>query len=489
MRGPRREEGSQLAAFPSCPGGWFDLPPMRRRRRSSSFHPLAAAMFLAFAVLSAGSQISNSGPPSVSISLLQPPQMSREHASLASAMQEPVARSAAIYGYTLDSSYDYREIVCPFAPRDVLLAYESVSPNGAISRFTAVLSPGSGSRRSPVQIIPILHFGVTPFVPAYSNPHSIEIFNQAVDTAPVGSAALAEIQVGRAPIVLRGLCYLAMIGAEPSALRSPSLEAATFLAPVPTLQFLAGGRTRQLISIRNSTTTYQVWTLTFSAVGTLLASSREEHAVDRRALVLRAAAQPAAPSMSTPPVTTSSAPATNPAPQPAAVAASETTPTEMRPAPPVSPVAAVAASPLPQPPVASPPVAPAPVSAPGPVAASPASQPAPLSQPMAAPSPVSPPAAVAEVPVTEPALAVKDAAAAPPAPPATPPPPAPVAPVAAAMVAPPAPATPALPVANSYRAMQPSLPEPPRRFIPDPPPPPRRFVPASALQTPPHLPQ
>jgi hypothetical protein len=463
---------------------------MRHPRRSTSLQSLAA-IFLALAMLSAGAQTAPENPQSISISLLAPQQMSSRHASVAGAMQDAVARSAGIYGYTLDSSFDYREIACPFVPHDVLLAYESVSPSGAISRFTAVLSPGGSGGHSPVQIIPILHFGVTPFVPAYSSPHSIEIFNQAVDTAPVGSAALAEIQVGRAPIVLRGLCYLAMIGAEPSALRSPSLEAATFQAPVPTLQILENGRTRQLISIRNSPMTYQVWTLTFSSGGRLLATSREEHQADRQVLI-EAATPTAPPSMTAPPVAAaSSAPAsTPPTPQPAVVAplavsapsAAVVSPVFQpvpvaAPSTPISPPAAVAESPAPQPASAA-------VSAPAAVAVSPVSHPVPL----AVPPPASASAVIPESPMAQPALPAKDGIVASAAPAATAvvAPPAPVAP---AMVAPPPPARPSVPAMNSYRATQPALPEPPHRFIPDPPMPPRRFIPTSALPNPPHLPQ
>ncbi len=441
---------------------------MRRRRRLTAIRLLATTC-VALGALSAGAQTTPATAESIAIALLPPQQMSPEHARLASNMQDSVARSAGIYGYTLDASYDYREIACPFAPHDVLLAYESVSPNGAISRFTAILSPGDSSGRSPVQIIPILHFGVTPFVPAYSSPHSLETFNQAVDAAPVGSAALAEIKAGRAPIVLRGLCYLAMVGAEPSALRSPSLEAATFQAPVPTLQFLEKGRSRQLISIRSSATTYQVWALSFSSSGRLMAASREERPVDRMPELLEAATPAGA---RTPAVAASNPPVpSTPMEQPAAAM-----PLASQPATPVAPAAisapsAVAASASPE--SASP-------AASGHGAVSAVSQPAPI----AAPPPVTSSAVIAESPIAQPALPAKEAVVAPPVP-ATP-----LAPVAATMVTPPSPpAMPAAPDANSLRSTQIVIPEPPHRFIPDPPPPPRRFTPASALQTPPHLSQ
>src|SRR5271170_6810419 len=167
---------------------------MRHRIRSTSL----LALCLACATISAVAQSKLSqaqlspanlnGHQPASVPLLPPAQMPAADAQLAVLSQDAIARSAEVYGYTLDSSSSYREIACPFAPRDLLLAYESALPNGAISRFSAILSRdgGSGSAgRSPVQIIPILHFGVVPFVPAFSNPHSIEVFNQAVTAAPV----------------------------------------------------------------------------------------------------------------------------------------------------------------------------------------------------------------------------------------------------------------------------------------------------------------
>jgi len=430
-----------------------------------------------------------------SVSLLPPAQMPLADASLAAQSQEAVARSAQIYGYTLDPSYSYREIACPFAPRDLLLTYESALPNGAISRFSAVLTRDGTSGNpghSPVQIIPVLRFGVVPFVPAMSSPHSIEVFNQAVTAAPMGRELLASMQTGQQPLLLRGLCYLALVGAEPAALRTPSLDAATVHAPVPTLQFLEKGRTRQLISIRNSATTYQVWTLTFSPNGKLMTAAREEHPVEPTTPVVLQAATPASPGTSPVAITVGPAvvvpPASPTPPQPAAASqpAPPATPSPAVPTP-TPPTEATAAPPQPaEPPNTEPPTAPT-SNAP--------------SQP--APAEMTPPTGVTSTP-TQPAAPPKTA---PPlmAPSAVPPPPAPTEAAAAPQPASSAPPTevttaspeaatpPTAPAEVMAAASQPvvhrNLPEPPHRFIPNPPAPPSRIVPASALQSPPHLPQ
>src|SRR5271163_4218483 len=417
---------------------------MRRRIGLTNLATVLAALFSAFATLSAGAQLAPENRP-VSIPLLPPAQMSAADARIAVQSQEAVARSAQIYGYKLDSSYSYREIACPFAPHDLLLAYESISPNAAISRFSAVVSRNgrSGSAdHSPVQIIPLFHFGIIPFVPASSSPHSIELFNQAVTAAPVGRALLSDMQRGQDPLVIRSLCYLAMIGVEPAALRSPSLDAATVHAPVPTLQFAEKGKTRQLISIRNSDTTYQVWTLTFSASGRLTTAAREEHPVEPATPVLLQAATPAFPSAA--PVAANTAPAANPT--------------------------------LPQPAVASPPTPPA-VPPPTPPTEATAAPPQP-----AAPPNTPPPAPVSAVPL-ETALIAATAASPQPAEPSANPT---AVTVAATRPAVPPPST---AVVTSLPVLHRNLPEPPHRFIPDPPPPPSRIIPASALQSPPHLTQ
>ena len=163
-------------------------------------------------------------PPAAeySIPLLSPEQMSADDQAVALRQQLAIAESAQFYGYTLDSSYTYRQMGCPVAPNHLLLAYEATSPNGSISRFTAVVRRGSQGettgRQIPPQIIPILHFGVVPFIPAIANPHSIEVFNAAISPAPSAIEVLSATQAGSQPLLVRALCYLAMVGEEPAAL-------------------------------------------------------------------------------------------------------------------------------------------------------------------------------------------------------------------------------------------------------------------------------
>jgi hypothetical protein len=213
----------------------------------------------------------------ISISLLAPAEIPASDARLAADSQSAIARSAAIYGYILDSSYDYKEIACPYAPNDLLLSYESLQPSGTASRFTAIVPRDAGSSNG-TQIISISHFGSVPYLPAASNPHTFALFNRVVSAAPVGQAVAQNPQSN--PLLVNSLCYLAMIGEPPAALRAPSLDPATVHGPVPTLQFREKGTVSQVITVRNSRDTYQVWTLTFARNGSLLSAERVNHPID-----------------------------------------------------------------------------------------------------------------------------------------------------------------------------------------------------------------
>jgi hypothetical protein len=444
-----------------------------------------------------------------SIPLLSPDQMKADDRATAQSQQQAIAQSAQFYGYALDTSYAYREIACPVAPKHLLLAYEATSPNGSLSRFTAVVRRSSegeiAGRQTPAQIIPILHFGVVPFIPAIANPHSIEVFNTTVPTTPSATEVLTTAQTGSEPLLVRSLCYLAMVGEEPAALETPSSSQATIHAPVPTVVFQERGKIRQLISIRSSASTYQVWALTFLSGSRLLSATRQEHPIDRTPLVLNAinAGSPAgstttktvnaAPAQvfAEPATSTASAPASSMPLHPATTASTASAAIPVETAPTMVPPAPRSASPVPS-------AAPAPVST-----ATEAIKP--LSPPATPPTPdvraIEPTAATVVSPV---ASTMKPAAPASPATPAasepvlsprtpalTPTPaadteaPQPTTPLAVSSAG----ATPPAPAATITTPMtiKPSPPPPPGRLIPSPPPPPSRFIPDSALKTPPHL--
>jgi len=294
---------------------------------------LAATFALAGALLAAAQLPPPPEAAILSIPLLPPGEMPDFDRRRAADSQPEIARSALVYGYTLDSSFDYKEISCPLAPKDILLSYEGAQPNRPVSRFTAILhrhtEAAASHRHAEVQIIPITLYGAVPFLPASSNPHTFELFNRVVTVAPVGKELAKD--ANHDPLLLRSLCYLAMIGETPPALRTPALDPPTIHAPVPTLGFAEKGIAREVLSARNHSDTYQVWTLTFGGNGKLLTAERLEHPIDRTAPILNAADAPSpsatsAPGAVHPTATTASVDAT----APPTVAAAPVLPTPAR---------------------------------------------------------------------------------------------------------------------------------------------------------------
>jgi hypothetical protein len=453
-----------------------------------------------FAVAQSGTTAYRQAALQLSVPLISPQQMTADDRAAAQSWQPAVASSAQFYGYTVDSSYKYRQIACPVAPDNLLLAYEATAPNGSVSRFTAVVRRRAEEETAgshPVaQIIPILHFGLVPFVPAIADPHSIEVFNTAISPAPSATEVLSANQAGNQPLLVRALCYLAIVGEEPAALESPSSDQATIHAPGPTLVFQNRGKIRQQVSIRSSQNSYQIWALTFQSGGKLLTATRQEHPIDRTPLVLNAA-NSGAPAGSTGTIAISPgaaqisppSPPLTPALAPVAPATAVTAPAS--PAEPIAPAlaaptaattatAAIPVQPAPPPPTAE---TPAPITEPAttPVSGPPTSlvEPiAPATPAMAAPA--SPPAAPMPAPsAPEPATAVST--------------PQPVSPPAATAVSVPiaitAPPAPAAAFVATPPVVKLSPPQPPGRLIQNLPQPPGRFIPDSALKTPPHLPQ
>jgi hypothetical protein len=458
--------------------------------------PLAVSITILSALFAAGQNVGTSESGVISIPLLAAAEMPAADARLAADSQSAIARSAAIYGYILDSGYDYKEIGCPYAPNYLLLSYESLQPGGTASRFTAIVPRNTGSAEA-AQIISISHFGSVPYLPAASNPHTFAVFNRVVTAAPVGLAVADNPQSN--PLLANSLCYLAMIGEPPAALRAPSLDPATVRGPVPTLQFRENGTVSQVITVRDSSDTYQVWTFTFARNGSLLTAARVDHPIDTTPPMVNAI-NSAAPGENSQPVTAAvAAPKTTAAPEPAVAAtpAAPAVPSSPAAAAPLAPSVSAAAAP-PNPPPAPGAAPPAPGAPPAAAANGMASEKGPVVENSAvAPAPPAPATAV----VTTPNAAV-DAAAPNTAPienSATPAAPAPTsaAPRASSSVvrAPTAhvPSRPAVShpvVATAAKGRVPATvtPLPPQRLIRNLPAPPSRIIPDGSLPYPPQAP-
>ena len=226
----------------------------------------------AMGLISASLARAASEPPlAVSLVRLTPAEMSVSDVAIVAARADDIARSAQIYGYALDRTFSYSQAVCPAATGSILLMYESSSSGGGISRFSAVV-PRVKSGRG-IEIVPVRIMGAAPFEPAWRNPHSYAVFNQMISPDWRGE--------GRGDRFLElGLCYMAVVGEPPSALRTPSLMLATIHAPEPTLRVLSDEGLEEVFSVRVDETQYDVWTLAFSRSGALIRADREVHRTD-----------------------------------------------------------------------------------------------------------------------------------------------------------------------------------------------------------------
>lgn len=124
----------------------------------------------------------------------------------------------------------------------------------------------------------------------------------------------------REALLLRSLCFMAMTGGPSRVLRTPALDPATLHAPVPTVQFAPNGSVKQLFSVRNSESTYQVWTLTFSGAGKLLAANSEEYGIrakSRTRMAMAAGSTSSGPSLPSTPLQPQLAVVASPAAAPA----------------------------------------------------------------------------------------------------------------------------------------------------------------------------
>jgi hypothetical protein len=432
-------------------------PPIRFRFASQ------VLMFVLLAVTLGQTESGSTDSSQYAISLLTPEQMKASDRAIVEQQQSAIAASAQFYGYTINTAYAYRQIDCPVAAAALVLAYESTAANGAISRFTAVIPRAVGDTHA--QIIPILRFGIVPFVPAIANPHSIEVFNAAVEAGPNAVGVLSAAETGHQPLMVRSLCYLAMVGEEPAAIRSPGKNPATILAPVPTVIFLDHEKVRQQISIRSTAETYQVWGLTFDSAGKLLTTTRVAHPVDRTPVTETAnAGHVPAPAQAI-----TSQQAIDSSVSPPAAAVNRATPSVSGSEPSSVDVA---------------PADHAAVAVPAPAA----NQPAKTSQASSEPVTLPVTSSEATVPVQPSGVVTASGATNAPAVSSTP-----------IKTSPNVPSTPvavSAPVVEPYTAQtspstppaKPPLPMPPEQFITNLPKPPGRFIPDSALKTPPHLP-
>lgn len=183
-----------------------------------------------------------------------------DHAVVTARMTE-ITESAKIYGYDLGAgNWTLTQARCAVLPEVILLHYSRTFPDGAQSRFTAVV-PRAAAR---VRIVPVLYHGATPFVPAEANPRNYALFNQLVQQN--GGDAHGRLQLSG--------CYAELTGGDSGPLpeRTPAIAG----APGPTLHLEPKSKTSSVtLASRSTLDRYQVWSVSFDSKGHVTKAAAE----------------------------------------------------------------------------------------------------------------------------------------------------------------------------------------------------------------------
>jgi hypothetical protein len=140
-------------------------------------------------------------------------QMSAQDAEVVAAHRKAIASAAELNGYDITSgSWIENQVICPDAPRHVIMHYLKISPDGALSLFTAAVPRSDeGSEQLRVRIVPVLYHGAPAFHVFGSSPSQRELMNEVISTK-----SLTGPQGPDKNWTTLAFCYAALAGAEPT---------------------------------------------------------------------------------------------------------------------------------------------------------------------------------------------------------------------------------------------------------------------------------
>jgi hypothetical protein len=342
------------------------------------------------------SQTGDAAPPAIGVQVLSASQMAKADADIVASLQNELIWAAELNGYDLNAgTWIQNQVVCPEAPRHILMHYLKLNRDGAVSLFTAVMRRDpAGPPHTQVRILPVLYHGTPATLVFGSTPAQREFINEVVPS----DKALASAPASSSGWANLASCYAALAGAEPA---SAGITASDGTAPI--LRVSQEGKPLDMrFSVAGPGQQQQDWRIEFdrkTQVKSIVFSNKlaatpqpvpsAVTAAPVSAASTAAPAEPVAPAATTAPPTTvaPALPAATPA-TPAPVPAAATT----APTAPVAP--ATAAVP------ATPPAIPAPV--PSAATAAPPAPPTPVA-PATPAVPAAPPATPAPVPSAAPA--------------------------------------------------------------------------------------
>jgi hypothetical protein len=180
--------------------------------------------------------VSDEVRPAAKVLVLSAAQMSGEDAALLSAQRDAISSAAEVNGYDIRSgSWIQNQVLCPDAPRHVLMHYLKINQDGAVSLFTAAVPRTQGDPRLRVRIIPVLYHGAPAFHVFGSIPSQRALIDEVIPAKPFASPKEGFDWTSLT------YCYAALAGAEPA---SKSVTAPEQTMPV--VQQSADGELREM---------------------------------------------------------------------------------------------------------------------------------------------------------------------------------------------------------------------------------------------------
>jgi hypothetical protein len=189
------------------------------------------------------------------VRVLSAAQMSGEDAEVIAAHQDAIALAAEVNGYDLGTgSWIRNQVVCPHAPRHVLMHYLKINQDGSLSLFSAAVPRSAGAADLRVRIIPVLYHGAQAFHVLGSTPSQRDLINDVISAQQY--AMPLKNNLDWTPLAY---CYAALAGAEPTAKSVTAPEETT-----PLLAVSEGGELRDMrFSVVGPEHLVQNWKIVF----------------------------------------------------------------------------------------------------------------------------------------------------------------------------------------------------------------------------------
>lgn len=204
-------------------------------------------------------------PAATDVEFRSPDQMSEADRELEANSESAIAEHAGFDDFELNEGrWSYRQIVCRALPDHLFLRFSKDDGAGGRSMFSVSI-PRNGKGR--LRVIPIQRRGYSLYSPAPGNGITVAAFNQIRREDGAGS---------NAGWLETGLCYASLAGANPST--GPLTGDAVLTQPSPPLAEIVvplHGGAVIVFTDENAHPHPTLWTLTFSANGTLLKARRE----------------------------------------------------------------------------------------------------------------------------------------------------------------------------------------------------------------------